>query len=90
MLHRLFCIILKISGLLYFLVFVFSGNCRSRDGIRKALDRKEAIELLLEDFGLEPERFSLEHIAASEGPKFAKVVKDMTDELSSLGPSPYR
>ncbi|MCP4256159.1 MAG: hydrogenase iron-sulfur subunit [Planctomycetes bacterium] len=66
------------------------GNCRSREGIRKALDRKEAIELLLEDFGLEPERFRLEHIAASEGQKFAKVVKEMTDELSSLGPSPYQ
>ncbi|NIP27745.1 MAG: hydrogenase iron-sulfur subunit [Phycisphaerae bacterium] len=66
------------------------GNCRSREGIRKALDRKEAIELMLEDFGLEPERFRLEHIAASEGPKFAQVVRDMTDELSSLGPSPYR
>jgi len=30
------------------------GNCRSREGIRKAQDRKEAIELMLEDFGLEP------------------------------------
>jgi len=66
------------------------GNCRSRDGIRKAQDRKEAIELLLEDFGLEPERFRLEHIAASEGLKFAKVVKDMTEELSLLGSSPYQ
>jgi heterodisulfide reductase subunit A-like polyferredoxin/coenzyme F420-reducing hydrogenase delta subunit len=66
------------------------GHCRSREGIRKAMDRKEAIELLLEDFGLEPERFRLEYIAVSEGSKFAKVVKDMTDELSSIGPSPYR
>jgi F420-non-reducing hydrogenase iron-sulfur subunit len=66
------------------------GNCRSREGIRRAQDRKEAIELMLEDFGLEPERFRLEHIAASEGLKFANVVKEMTDELSSLGPSPYR
>jgi heterodisulfide reductase subunit A-like polyferredoxin/coenzyme F420-reducing hydrogenase delta subunit len=66
------------------------GNCRSREGIRKAQDRKEAIELMLEDFGLEPERFRLEHIAASEGLKFANVVKEMTDGLSSLGPNPYR
>jgi F420-non-reducing hydrogenase iron-sulfur subunit len=66
------------------------GNCRSREGIRKALDRKDAIELMLEDFGLEPERFRLEHIAASEGPKSGQVVSDMTDELSSLGPCPYR
>jgi coenzyme F420-reducing hydrogenase delta subunit/NAD-dependent dihydropyrimidine dehydrogenase PreA subunit len=66
------------------------ANCRSREGIRKAQDRKEAIELLLEDFGLELERFRLEHIAASQAQKFAQVVRDMTDELSSLGPSPYR
>jgi coenzyme F420-reducing hydrogenase delta subunit len=66
------------------------GNCRSRAGIRKALDRKEAIALMLEDFGLEPERFRLEHIAASEGRKFAEAVKDMTEQLNSLGPSPYR
>jgi F420-non-reducing hydrogenase iron-sulfur subunit len=45
---------------------------------------------MLEDFGLEPERFRLEHIAASEGEKFAKVVEDMTSELISLGPSPYK
>jgi len=66
------------------------GNCRSREGIRKALDRSEAIELMLEDFGLEPERFRLEHIAASESEKFAKVVAEMTEVLSSLGPSPYK
>jgi coenzyme F420-reducing hydrogenase delta subunit/NAD-dependent dihydropyrimidine dehydrogenase PreA subunit len=66
------------------------GNCRSRKGIRKALDRKEAIELMLEDFGLEPERFRLEHVAASESRKFAKVVKAMSEELTQLGPSPYR
>lgn len=66
------------------------GNCRSREGIRKAQDRTEAIELLLEDFGLEPERFRLEFIAASEGPKFARVIKEMTEELSALGPSPYQ
>ena len=66
------------------------GNCRSREGIRKALDRKEAIELMLGDFGMEPGRFRLEHIAASESSKFAQIVKDMTDELLSLGPNPYR
>ncbi len=65
------------------------GNCRSREGIRKAQDRAEAIELLLEDFGLEPERFRLEHISASEGPKFARVVEQMTEELTALGPNPY-
>ena len=66
------------------------GNCRSRDGIRKAQARAESIELMLGDFGLEPERFRLELIAASEGPKFARVVEEMTKELAALGPNPYR
>jgi len=66
------------------------GECRSREGIRKAQSRSEGIGLLLEDFGLEQERFRLEFIAASEGPKFARVVKEMTEELAALGPSPYR
>ena len=66
------------------------GNCRSREGIRKAQDRAVAIELMLEDFGLKSERFRLESIAASEGPRFARVVEQMTEELAALGPNPYR
>jgi heterodisulfide reductase subunit A-like polyferredoxin/coenzyme F420-reducing hydrogenase delta subunit len=66
------------------------GNCRSRAGIVKAQARAESIELLLEDFGLEQERFRLEFIAASEGAKFAQVVSEMTEELSALGPNPYK
>ena len=66
------------------------GNCRSREGIVKAQARAESIELLLEDFGLEQERFRLEFIAASEGHKFAQVVDEMTQDLVALGPNPYK
>ncbi len=66
------------------------GNCRSHIGIDKAQARAEAIELMLEDFALEPERFRLELISASEGAKFAKVIEEMTEELSALGPNPYK
>lgn len=66
------------------------GNCRSREGIVKAMARAEAIDLMLEDLGLEPERFRLEHISASQGDKFAKVIAEMTEELSGLGPNPYK
>jgi len=44
----------------------------------------------LEDFGLEPERFRLEWISASEGPRFAEVMREITDSVRALGPSPYR
>jgi F420-non-reducing hydrogenase iron-sulfur subunit len=44
---------------------------------------------MLEDFGLEPERFRLEWIASSEAQKFAEVITQMTDALRALGPSSY-
>ena len=45
--------------------------------------------MMLEDFGLEPERFRLEWISSSEAQKFADTVTDMTETLRALGPSPY-
>ncbi len=44
---------------------------------------------MLEDFGLEPERFRIEWIASSEAQKFADVIGEMTTTLKSLGPSSY-
>lgn len=66
------------------------GDCHYLEGNLRAEKRAEAIELLLEDFGLEPERFRLEWVSASEGKKFARIVADMTDTLRALGPTPYK
>ena len=66
------------------------GDCHYLEGNVKAENRKEAIELMLEDFGVEPERFRLEWISASEGPRFAEVIREMTESVRALGPSPYR
>ena len=66
------------------------GDCHYLEGNLKAQKRAEAIKLLLEDFGLEPERFRLEWVSASEGPRFAQVMTDMVETIKGLGPSPYR
>jgi F420-non-reducing hydrogenase iron-sulfur subunit len=66
------------------------GDCHYLEGNLKAEKRAEAIELLLEDLGIEPERYRLEWISASEGQKFAQTMKEFTDTIKSLGPSPYR
>jgi F420-non-reducing hydrogenase iron-sulfur subunit len=65
------------------------GDCHYIDGNLKAEKRADAITLLLEDFGLEEERFRLEWVSASEGPKFAQVMTEMVDTIKELGPSPY-
>ena len=66
------------------------GDCHYLEGNLKAESRKDAIDFLLEDFGLEPERFRLEWVSASEGPRFAEVMREMTQTIRELGPSPYR
>ncbi len=66
------------------------GDCHYQDGNTRAEKRAEAITLMLEDFGLEEERFRLEWISASEGPKFVKVADEMTKTLKELGPNPYK
>jgi len=66
------------------------GDCHYLEGNLRAKARAEAIELMLEDFGLEPERFRLEWVSASEAQRFAQVVTEMVEQVRRLGPSPYR
>jgi len=65
------------------------GDCHYIEGNLTAEKRADAIILMLEDFGLEEERFRLEWVSASEGPKFAQVMKEMVDTVKEVGPSPY-
>jgi F420-non-reducing hydrogenase iron-sulfur subunit len=44
----------------------------------------------LKDFGIEPERLRLEWVSASEGDKFAAIVRDMVGEIKKLGPNPVK
>ena len=66
------------------------GDCHYREGNLRAQSRAEAIELMLQDFGLEEQRYRLEWVSASESARFAKVVTDMVADLKKLGPSPYK
>ncbi len=66
------------------------GDCHYLEGNLKAKNRAEALELLLEDYGLEAERFRLEWVSASEGPRFAQLMTEITDSVKTLGPSPYK
>ena len=65
------------------------GDCHYIEGNLKAEKRADAIFLMLEDFGLEEERFKLEWVSASEGPRFAEVMQEMVESIKALGPSPY-
>jgi F420-non-reducing hydrogenase iron-sulfur subunit len=64
------------------------GDCHYLEGNLHAKARAEAIDLMLEDFDLEPERYRLEWVSAAEGPRFAQVIKEMVVDLEEIGPNP--
>lgn len=66
------------------------SDCHYISGNFKALRRVKLLRKVLQQFGIEPERVRIEWISASEGDKFASVVKDMVEEIKKLGPNPLR
>ena len=66
------------------------GDCHYLAGNYKAQRRVVMMKRLLEQFGIEPGRLRLDWVSASEGDRFAKVVKDMTEDIRKLGPSPLK
>jgi len=64
------------------------GDCHYITGNLQAERKIDMLKKLLARTGLEAERLRLEWVSASEGGRFAKLVKDFTDQLKKLGPSP--
>jgi F420-non-reducing hydrogenase iron-sulfur subunit len=62
------------------------GDCHYQVGNYKALRRMTLLKKMLEQFGIEPERFRLEWISASEANRFVEVVNEMTEQIRRLGP----
>jgi F420-non-reducing hydrogenase iron-sulfur subunit len=46
--------------------------------------------LVLEDLGIDPERFAIEWVSSAEAPRFAEVVTKFTEKIKSLGPNPLK
>jgi len=66
------------------------SDCHYMSGNFKALRRITLLKKLLQDFGIEPERLRLEWVSASEGDKFATIVRSMVEQLKKLGPNPLK
>ncbi|MEW5806814.1 MAG: hydrogenase iron-sulfur subunit [Acidobacteriota bacterium] len=62
------------------------GDCHYQEGNYKALRRYTLLSKVLEQYGIEKERFRLEWVSAAEGAKFAKCVDDFVDKVKRLGP----
>jgi F420-non-reducing hydrogenase iron-sulfur subunit len=65
------------------------GDCHYVEGNYKMLRRARLLNRMLQDMGIEPARFQLEWISASEGEKVRTVVNAMVERVRSLGPLAY-
>lgn len=66
------------------------GGCHYVTGNYKAERRIKLLKEILDDVGIEKERLLLRWVSASEGERFANIVKDLTNKIKKLGPSPLR
>ena len=64
------------------------GDCHYISGNVEAEKRMKATQDLLDVVGIGRDRMRLEWISASEGQKFASTMKEFTDSVRELGPSP--
>jgi F420-non-reducing hydrogenase iron-sulfur subunit len=62
------------------------GDCHYIAGNHKTMARMPMVARVLRDFGIEPERFVHEWVSAAEGEKFARLVRQVTEQVKQVGP----
>ncbi len=65
-------------------------DCHYISGNLKAQRRIMLLREVLKELGIEPERLRLEWISASEGDRFATIIREMVEEIKKLGPNPLK
>ena len=62
------------------------GDCHYGEGNYKAFRRMPLLERLLQDYGIEKERFHWGWISAAEAPRWAELTREFTNRIKELGP----
>ena len=63
------------------------GDCHYINGNFKARRRIKLLKAILPRFGFEPERLRLTWIGASDGIKFAQIMRELVEQVRALGPN---
>jgi F420-non-reducing hydrogenase iron-sulfur subunit len=66
------------------------GDCHYMFGNERALVQFEKTMRVVKLLGIDEKRLRLEWISAAEGPRFAQVINEFTDQVRELGPNPLR
>jgi len=63
------------------------GECHYVSGNYMARRRLVLLRRFLEHLGIHPDRFRMSWVSASEGAKWADIVKEVTEAVRTLGPN---
>ena len=66
------------------------GDCHYDKGNYYARRRFAVLRKILETLGLEPERVRLSWVSASEGNRYAEVMREFCTTIKELGPNPIK
>ena len=66
------------------------GDCHYIFGNHRAVEIFDKTMNMVKLLGIEHGRLRLEWISAAEGPRFAEVINEFTDQVRALGPSPLK
>jgi coenzyme F420-reducing hydrogenase delta subunit/ferredoxin len=66
------------------------GECHYTNGNHRTAKRMPVLKSLMEFVGLEPERFRLDWVSASEGERYSRIVTEFSESVRSLGPVRWR
>lgn len=62
------------------------GDCHYIEGNYETLKRYNILKPLLDQFNIEQDRLYLDWVSASEGEKLARIMGEMNDRITQLGP----
>ena len=62
------------------------GDCHYINGNYKTQRRVKLLKKTLKQVGINSDRLRLEWISSTDGEKFAKIAREMTEEIRNLGP----
>jgi len=66
------------------------GDCHYVDGNYRTKKRVDVLKRLIGYVGIDPKRLRLEWISAAEGEEFAETMRNFTEDVRKLGPSPLK
>jgi F420-non-reducing hydrogenase iron-sulfur subunit len=62
------------------------GDCHYQSGNLRARKRVVYVQQMLKSIGVDPERVAMYNLSAGMGPRFAEIVREMTEKVRQLGP----